>query len=209
MRFYTVSQNEDLRSILFRLCGTADTTKVLEYKDNQKLFSTRTEYVLHPGDKVWIPDERGIPIHAWGNQGFVINPSKGRALVLRVQTKSGNILANLPYKLYVIDGSEFPGGLAARRCRRRRLGGLSRGGTGGRDWDVCGCSAKAGSIRVGEPGTDQVQNQVQDERFATRACSFELPRVNPRVKPDFFDKESHRAQGPRGRETLRRRFLRQ
>ncbi len=108
MRLYTVSQNEDLRSILFRLCGTADTTKVLEYKDNQRLLSTRTEYVLHPGDKVWIPDERGIPIHAWGNQGFVINPSKGRTLSLRIQTKEGRVLASLPYKLYVsetiIDG---------------------------------------------------------------------------------------------------------
>jgi hypothetical protein len=88
---------------------------VLEYKDNQMLFDTRTEYVLHPGDKVWIPEDSGIPIQAWAERGFVINPSKGRSLVLRVQTKKQRTLASLPYKLYVgekiIDGETDPEGM--------------------------------------------------------------------------------------------------
>lgn len=98
---YEVQQGETLPEIA-RRHGFLDWRVIRDHPDNEELFRTRTEDVLHPGDAVWIPDREPTTVSAaTGRRHEYVVPTATRYLRVRLLDGANVPLADYPYELHL------------------------------------------------------------------------------------------------------------
>jgi hypothetical protein len=118
---YTVKKYEDLYEIVFRECGTTDVSEVLSHPNNKMLFSTRSEYILKDGDKLWLPSrKKGLEIVLDPTKCYALRSGLSRPFTLKIEKRNGEPIANTSYKL-IAGNQEMTGTTDGNGVVRQRV----------------------------------------------------------------------------------------
>jgi len=108
MPWHDVQQGEDL-VVITALYGMVDPEKIREHPDNAEFFKTRSDFVLAPGDRIFVPNRVTKEEIAKAEQKtrFVVRAQK-RRLRLILKDPDGEPIASVVYQLSV-DGAWIEG----------------------------------------------------------------------------------------------------